>query len=115
MPGRSGTRAVGRRCARPGRDGDPRSRNGCGAVESVAHVGRERRLVADRKANPQKPGAVDFADQVFPDDYVRHDLRPTEAAPGPEGQKQIAAAFRSAFPDLRFTVELVFGEGDLIE
>jgi steroid delta-isomerase-like uncharacterized protein len=59
-------------------------------------------------------GNVDFADQVFADDYVRHDLRPTEAPPGPEGHKQIAAAFRSAFPDLRFTVELLFGEGELV-
>lgn len=55
-------------------------------------------------------GNVDFAYEVFADDYVRHDLRPTEPVPGPEGQKQIAAAFRSAFPDLRVTVDLVFGD-----
>lgn len=59
-------------------------------------------------------GNVGFADEVFADDYVRHDLRATDAVPGPEGQKQIAAAFRSAFPDLSFTVDLLFGEGDYV-
>jgi steroid delta-isomerase-like uncharacterized protein len=56
----------------------------------------------------------DFAYEVFAADYIRHDLRPTQAPPGPEGQKQIAAAFQSAFPDLRFTVDLLFGEGDYV-
>ena len=49
-------------------------------------------------------GNVVFADQVFAEDYVRHDLRPTEAAPGPSGQAQIARAFREAFPDLQWRV-----------
>ena len=40
-------------------------------------------------------GNLDVCDDVFAEDYVRHDLRPTEPAPGPEGQKQIAADFRS--------------------
>jgi ketosteroid isomerase-like protein len=42
-------------------------------------------------------GNIDVADDVFAHDYVRHDLRATNAAPGPEGQKQIARAFRAAF------------------
>jgi predicted SnoaL-like aldol condensation-catalyzing enzyme len=44
-------------------------------------------------------GHVEFAQEVFAEDYLRHDLRPTAAAPGPQGQQQIAAAFRAAFPD----------------
>jgi steroid delta-isomerase-like uncharacterized protein len=59
-------------------------------------------------------GNTDFAYEVFADDYVRHDLRPTQALPGPEGQKRIADDFRAAFPDLRVTVDMVFGEGDLV-
>jgi steroid delta-isomerase-like uncharacterized protein len=59
-------------------------------------------------------GNVDVADDVFARDYVRHDLRATEAAPGPEGQKQIARAFRAAFPDLAFDVEIVLAEGDYV-
>jgi len=59
-------------------------------------------------------GHVDVAGEVFRDDYVRHDLRPTPAPAGPEGQAKIAADFREAFPDLRFRVELILGEGDLV-
>ena len=59
-------------------------------------------------------GNVAFAGEVFAEDYVRHDLRPTSPIPGPQGQSKIAAEFRAAFPDLRVTVDLVFGEGDLV-
>ena len=51
---------------------------------------------------------------MFALDYVRHDLRATNPAPGPEGQKQIASAFRAAFPDMRFDVEIVIAEGDYV-
>ncbi len=51
---------------------------------------------------------------MFAPDYVRHDLRPTTAASGAEGQQQIASAFRRAFPDLRFDVELAIAEGDYV-
>ncbi len=59
-------------------------------------------------------GNTDFAFEVFAEDYVRHDLRPTEALPGPEGQKRIADDFRAAFPDLRINVDLVIGDGDFV-
>ena len=59
-------------------------------------------------------GNVDVALEVFADDYVRHDLRTTRALPGGTGQARIAADFRVAFPDLRFTVDLLLGEGDLV-
>lgn len=51
---------------------------------------------------------------VFADDYVRHDLRPTQALPGPAGQAKIAGDFRAAFPDLRMRIDLLIGEGDLV-
>jgi predicted ester cyclase len=54
------------------------------------------------------------ADEVFAADYVRHDLRPGNPLPGPAGQKQIAAGFRAAFPDLHFTLELLVAEGDMV-
>ena len=59
-------------------------------------------------------GNTSFAYDVFADDYMRHDLRATEALPGPAGQKQIADDFRAAFPDLRVHVDLVVGEGDWV-
>ncbi len=59
-------------------------------------------------------GNLDFAEQVFADDYLRHDLRPSQAAPGPPGQAQIAQAFRTAFPDLEWRVDLLIAEGELV-
>ncbi len=59
-------------------------------------------------------GNVDFAKEVFADDYVRHDLRPARASPGAAGQALIAEQFRRAFPDLEWRVDLVLGDGDLV-
>jgi steroid delta-isomerase-like uncharacterized protein len=59
-------------------------------------------------------GNVAFADEVFADDYVRHDLRATPAAPGAAGQARIAQQFRDAFPDLEWRVDLLLAEDDLV-
>jgi steroid delta-isomerase-like uncharacterized protein len=59
-------------------------------------------------------GNVDVADEVFAAGYIRHDLRPGNPLPGPAGQKQIAADFRAAFPDLHFTLELLVAEADMV-
>jgi len=59
-------------------------------------------------------GNVDVVAEVFAEDYVRHDLRPSEAPPGPEGQAKIAADFRTAFPDLLMELDLILAEADLV-
>lgn len=59
-------------------------------------------------------GNVGFAEEVFADDYVRHDLRASRATPGAVGQARIAEEFRHAFPDLQWRVDLVLGERDLV-
>ncbi len=59
-------------------------------------------------------GNVDATFEIFADDYVRHDLRPSTAAAGPEGQRTVATDFRRAFPDLHMTLDLIIGEGDLV-
>jgi len=59
-------------------------------------------------------GNTEVAFEAFADDYVRHDLRPTQALPGGAGQAKVAADFRAAFPDLSFRVDLIIGEGDLV-
>jgi predicted SnoaL-like aldol condensation-catalyzing enzyme len=43
-------------------------------------------------------GNFDAADELVADDYVRHDLRPGEAPPGPAGQKAVAQRFRGGLP-----------------
>jgi len=59
-------------------------------------------------------GNLLVANEVFASDYVRHDLRPTTALPGPEGQSKIAADFRAAFPDLKMEIDLLVAEADLV-
>ena len=78
-----------------------------GVEENKALVRRFYDEVWDR-------GNVEFAHQVFHDDYVRHDLRSTQAQPGGAGMAKIAADFRRAFPDVRWRVDLVLGENDLV-
>jgi steroid delta-isomerase-like uncharacterized protein len=57
-------------------------------------------------------GELEVIDDLFADDYVRHDLRPADPAPGPEGMKRLTADFRAAFPDLRFQVDIVIAEDE---
>jgi len=59
-------------------------------------------------------GNLDVVYEIFADDYVRHDLRPGNPLPGPEGQKRIAQDFRAAFPDIHTTVDFVIAEGDMV-
>jgi len=59
-------------------------------------------------------GNLDVADEVFAEEYVRHDFRGGDPEPGPDGQKQIARTFRAAFPDLRWDVDFLVGEGDMV-
>jgi steroid delta-isomerase-like uncharacterized protein len=59
-------------------------------------------------------GNYDVADELVAADYVRHDLRPGNAPPGPAGQKAVAQRFRAAFPDVCLEVEALIAEGDLV-
>jgi steroid delta-isomerase-like uncharacterized protein len=77
-------------------------------------VGDNKALVRRFYAEVWDKGNVSVAREVFASDYVRHDLRPSQVLPGPAGQAKIAEDFRRAFPDLRFEVDLVLGEDDLV-
>jgi len=59
-------------------------------------------------------GELGVIDELFAEDYVRHDLRPGDPPPGPQGMRQITADFRAAFPDLQLTVDLMVADGDLL-
>jgi steroid delta-isomerase-like uncharacterized protein len=59
-------------------------------------------------------GNIAVTRDVFASDYTRHDLRPTPALPGPEGQAKIAADFRQSFPDLQIHIDLLIAEDDLV-
>ena len=58
-------------------------------------------------------GVLEVEDELVSKDYVYHD----PAAPdlhGPEAHKQFVMLYRSALPDLHFTVEDLFGKGDKV-
>jgi steroid delta-isomerase-like uncharacterized protein len=59
-------------------------------------------------------GKLDVIDELFADDYIRHDLRPSQALAGPDGMKRITADFRAAFSDLQFDVEIVIAEDEFV-
>lgn len=56
-------------------------------------------------------GNAALADELIASDLVEHTPFPAPT-PGLEGHKQVLAMFRSAFPDLKVTVDDVIGEDD---
>ncbi len=86
--------------------------NGVAMTEEISQ--HNKNVVRQFYAEVWDRGNVEFAREVFADDYVRHDLRPTNAGTGWKGQATIARDFRRAFPDLSMTVDLVLAEDDLV-
>ena len=59
-------------------------------------------------------GNLDVVYEIFASDYIRHDLRPGNPLPGPDGQRKIAADFRAAFPDLQTAIDFMIEEGEFV-
>ncbi len=57
-------------------------------------------------------GKLEVIQEIASPDVVLHS--PPGTPPGPEGVKQVVAAFRAAFPDVCITVEDQLAEGDRI-
>jgi len=58
-------------------------------------------------------GKLDVASQIFATDYIFHVSVPGEVR-GPEGFKQMVSMYRTAFPDLQYTIEDQISEGDKV-
>jgi steroid delta-isomerase-like uncharacterized protein len=58
-------------------------------------------------------GNFEVVDEVSASTVVDH-ATPPGAAPGPEGLKQWLRMFRTAFPDLHYTIEDSIAEGDKV-
>jgi steroid delta-isomerase-like uncharacterized protein len=58
-------------------------------------------------------GHVAAVDEFMAADYVEHP-RPSTLPPGTEGLKQLIAAYRTAFPDLKMSLDDIFGEGEMV-
>ena len=52
-------------------------------------------------------------DDLVAPDFVGHEM-PAGTPPGPEGFRQFYARLRSAFPDLRYTIDDLLAEGDKV-
>jgi steroid delta-isomerase-like uncharacterized protein len=59
-------------------------------------------------------GNVDKADEFLASDFVEREVLPPGLPPGREGVKQLAIMMRSAFPDLKGTIEDAVAEGDKV-
>lgn len=69
------------------------------------------RRVIDEIYNDGRPEA---SDELVTADFVGHDPAWPEPMIGPEGIRRHAEGHRAAFPDMRLTIEDVFGEGDRV-
>src|SRR2546421_9487118 len=59
-------------------------------------------------------GDLSIVDEMTADNAVNHDPAQPDEAHGPEGFKQVIQVYRGAFPDLSFTIEECFSDGDLV-
>ena len=59
-------------------------------------------------------GDLDVADEIYAPNYVGHNPLDPEDARGPEGAKEQARMYRSAFPDVRLNIEEQVAEGDRV-
>lgn len=59
-------------------------------------------------------GDLAVVDEVFAPDYVAHVRRAPNGATGTSAVKQFIGMVRSAFPDVRYTVEDAIAEGDKV-
>jgi steroid delta-isomerase-like uncharacterized protein len=59
-------------------------------------------------------GNLSLVDQLISINYTHHDTSTPDFGPGPEGERKRVTLYRSAFPDLQFTVEDVIAEGDTV-
>jgi predicted ester cyclase len=56
---------------------------------------------------------LDVVDELIAPEFVGHEM-PPGTPPGPAGFKQFYGWLRSAFPDLRYTVDDMIAEGDRV-
>lgn len=59
-------------------------------------------------------GNLDAAEEIVASDFVLHDLNLPEEVREIEGLKQFVALYRTAFPDIAFTIEKQVAEGDMV-
>jgi steroid delta-isomerase-like uncharacterized protein len=59
-------------------------------------------------------GNLPVADELFSPNYAHHDPSTPDVGRGPESEKKRATLYRTAFPDLRLTIEDIIAEGETV-
>jgi steroid delta-isomerase-like uncharacterized protein len=59
-------------------------------------------------------GNLQVTEDLFTPNYVHHDSSTPDVGRGPEGEKKRVTLYRTAFPDLRLTVEDIIAEGETV-
>ena len=59
-------------------------------------------------------GSMPVADELFAPTYAHHDSSTPDFGRGPESEKKRANLYRTALPDVRFTIEDLIAEGETV-
>jgi len=59
-------------------------------------------------------GNLPVADELIAPTYTHHDASTPDVGRGPESEKKRVTLYRTAFPELRLTVEAVIAEGESV-
>ena len=59
-------------------------------------------------------GNLQVTDELFTPNYSHHDASTPDVGRGPESEKKRATLYRTAFPDIRFTIEDIIAEGETV-
>ena len=73
----------------------------------------ENKAVIRRMVEAFNRGNLGLADELVSGNYVWHGPGGTDVR-GPEGFKQVASMYRTAFPDASLTIEDIIAEGDKV-
>jgi len=59
-------------------------------------------------------GYLHVADELFAPNYIHHDASTPDVGRGPDSEKKRVTLYRTAFPDLRLTIEDSIAEGETV-
>ena len=82
-------------------------------MEVLCRLKSNKALVRRFFEEARVKGNVAAVDEFMAADYVEHP-RPSTLPPGTEGLKQLIAAYRTAFLDLKMTLDDIFAEGEMV-
>ena len=77
-------------------------------------MSEENEAVGRRAFDEVAMGDMTAVDEIIAPEFVRHDLAGGPETHGPDGVKRLIAGLRTAFPDLRMTIEDIFSDGDKV-